>query len=168
MIDDNSPFDTDLSALLEGRLSPAAADRVRRQLSQESRQLEADIRTLLQRDGSGLPGIEPAPASLRDRLCGISGRVRRDLRHPLRWSLSASLAMLIIALLVVYQRPAPEDTPSQAEIEQARADLAVAFSYLRQIGSRSEYYMRHEIGHTMQVALNEGIFLGVRNHPKDG
>lgn len=161
--------ESEIAALLEqGKLPATARRRVRRQLARQSRRIKQDIRTLLQRHGIDMAGIEPAPASLRSRLRAIPGPSGRNVITPLRLGLSSAVAAVMIALLLVIQQPTQDKNPSRAEIEQARAQLAVAFSYVQRISSQSEHYMRHEIGHTMQDALIDGIFLGLANNPKKG
>ena len=161
-------LDSEIAALAQGRLPATALGRVRRQLTRESRQIKRDIRVLLQRYGNDMPLIEPAPALLRNRLRAIPGPASSNVVTPLRLSLSATLAAAVIVLLVVFHRPPQDSIPTQAEVEQARAELAITFSYMQRISNRSEYYMRREIGHTMQDALIDGIFLGLKNNPKKG
>jgi hypothetical protein len=150
--------ETELDRLLAGALPPADADRLRRELEQESQQLARDIRGRLADPGRDMPGVVPAPASLRARLRAIPGARARVFPAGLRWGLATTFAALLAVLFTVYQTPRHETAPTPAEVAQARAELAIAFSYLRQVSYRSEYYMRREIGHSMQDALNTGIF----------
>lgn len=168
MNNDKHLSESEITALEQGGLPADATRRVRRQLARQSRLVRQDIRKLLQRSGTDMPRIERAPVLLRSRLRAIPGPAGGNLITPLRLCLSASIAAVVMALVLVMYRPTQNTAPSRAEIEQARADLVIAFTYLRRISSRSDYYMRHEIGHTMQNALSDSIFGNTKNEPKGG
>jgi hypothetical protein len=153
--------------LLEGNLPVDAADRARRQLDRESGLLDREIRTHLKNRGLTMSGTERLAASLRSRLRAIPGREASRYPAVLRWGLAATAAVLMAAVPVIYRQHA-HDVPSPAEIAEARAELAIAFSYVQQIGNRTDYYLKREISHNLQDAIIDGIFLGLANKPKQG
>lgn len=168
MKNNDKPQDADLAAFLEGKMPVSAARKLRQQLARESQRLKQETRDHLERNGNGMPGIETAPASLRQKLRAIPDERTSMFRIALPLGLAASVIVLLIALLLVNHQPSPDDTPSQTEIEQARAELVVAFGYLRQISNRSGVYMKREIGRTLRDALNDRIFRGVTSDTKGG
>ena len=168
MNDENHPLDADLSALLEGRLSPAAADGVRRQLDRESRLLEAEIRDSLQGHGGERLRLEPAPDDLRGRLRAIPGRTGLYFSATMKWGMALSIAVLMIAVPLVYRYVPTDAVPTPAEAAQARADLVVAFSYLQQVTNRSSRHLKSEIGQATQDAIVNGVLLGIRNDRNKG
>ena len=159
--------DSEFAALAQGKLPATDLGRVRRQLERESRGLAQEIQQQLQHCGIEIAHIEPAPARLWNRLQAITGRMDNRLTATLRWGLATAIAMILVVGSIVY-RHSNEDVPSPAEIAQARAELAIAFSYVQRISSRTDDYMKHEIGHTMQDAIIDGIFLGVTQKQKKG
>jgi len=167
MTNNDQQLDKVIDDLLEGDLPADSADRARRQLERESSLLHREIRSYLNKKGLVMSRYERAPASLRNRLRTIPGRGASRYSAVLRWGLAATAAILMVIAPVIYQQHA-NDVPSQAEIAEARAELLIAFSYLQQISSRTDYYMKREISHTMQDALIDGILLGVTNKPKKG
>ena len=167
MNNSNHNQDSEFAALAQGKLPATALGRVRRRLAGESRRIKQDIRKTLQRYGLDIPHTEPAPASLRKELRTIPGRENTRLTNTLRWGLAATLAASLIVVPVIY-RHSTDNAPSPAEIAQARAELAIAFSYVQQVSIRTDSYMKSEIGHTMQDAIIDGIFLGVTSKSKKG
>jgi len=168
MNEKNRPLDAELSALLEGRLSPAAADEVRRRLDYESGLLDAEITDYLQHYGSNRLQLEPAPADLRHRLRAIPGLASRQRTVIWKWGMAVSSAVLVIAVSIAFLHVPAGETPTPAEAAQARADLVVAFSYLQQVTNRSGHYMKSEIGQATQNAIVNGIFLGIRSDQHKG
>ena len=84
-------------------------------------------------------GVEKAPASLRRKLRRIP---REEKRRDRQWSwqqprwvlVPAMAAAAVLAVGIAVMQPRQ---PSQAEIEQARQELAVAFAYLDRVGHRT-------------------------------
>ena len=84
-------------------------------------------------------GVEKAPASLRRKLRRIPREEKRRERQwswqQPRWVLvpaMAAAALLAVGIAVMQPRQ-----PSQAEIDQARQELAIAFAYLDKVGHRT-------------------------------
>ena len=106
--------------------------------------------------------IERAPARLRRRLRRIPREERsRERRReqpwgwqPPRWALVPALAavpVLVIGLVLMQPRQ-----PSEAEVEQARQDLALAFAYLDKVGNRT--------GATIHGVLDRELGSGVKDN----
>ncbi|NNJ64728.1 MAG: hypothetical protein HKP16_04125 [Xanthomonadales bacterium] len=114
------------------------------------RQLEAMLEQL---------EIERAPARLRRRLRRIPRDERRRERpswgwQPPRWALAPALAavpLLVIGLVLMQPRQ-----PSEAEVDQARQDLALAFAYLDKVGNRT--------GATIHTVLDRELGEGVKDN----
>jgi len=113
--------------------------------------------------------LEKAPASLSARLHRIpeeesrkqrSRRTRRSWfgNGPLpRWALAPVLAAVpLVALVVILMQPRQ---PSRAEVEQARQDLVVAFTYLDKVGaltgSEIQSVLGSELRHIVKDPLSE-------------
>jgi hypothetical protein len=95
---------------------------------------EAELNAMM-----GSLGVEKAPASLRRKLRRIPSEERRRERpglwQPPRWVLAPALAAVPLAVIgLVLLQPR---TPSATDIEQARQELAVAFTYIDRAGSRA-------------------------------
>lgn len=111
--------------------------------------------------------VEQAPASLTRKLKRIP-REHREKKPLLPWLFPGSLpkwvmapafaAVPLIVLSVVMMQP---KQPSEAEIEQARQDLAVAFTYLDKVGSRTGNQIHSVLGgelrHNVKDKLSEHI-----------
>jgi hypothetical protein len=119
------------------------------------RQLEAMLERL---------EIERAPARLRRRLRRIPRDERRRERPswgwpPPRWAFAPALAavpLLVIGLVLMQPRQ-----PSEAEVEQARQELALAFAYLDKVGNRTgatiHTVLDHELGDGVKDNLSRHI-----------
>lgn len=109
--------------------------------------------------------IERAPASLTSRLNRIPEEEGRKGWNWRSWftfeapgrvmaPAFAAIAVAVITVFVMQDRG-----PSEAEVEQARKDLAVAFAYLDKAGLRTGSEIRHILGgelrKTVKQPLNE-------------
>ena len=63
---------------------------------------------------------------------------------------------MVLAVVALQPR-----SPSQAEIEQARQDLAVAFAYLDQVTDRTREQIQTDIGGEMTDAVAGSIFKSI-------
>jgi hypothetical protein len=111
--------------------------------------------------------VEKAPASLTRKLKRIP-REHREKKPLLPWLFPGPLpkwvmapafaAVPLIALTVVMMQP---KQPSEAEIQQARQDLAVAFAYLDKVGNRTGNQIHSVLGgelrHNVKDKLSEHI-----------
>ena len=120
--------------------------------------LDAQLEALM--DGLG---VERAPASLRRKLKCIPREERRRNRQwnwqPPRWALAPALAVIpLLVIGVVLMQP---QAPSPAEVQQARQDLALAFSYLDKAGYRTgdeiQRVLGDSLGHTVKDGLSRNI-----------
>jgi anti-sigma factor RsiW len=146
-------WEAQINALLDGELDDAGAQALKAAARGDQRLAAAIVEAYqLQQALSALP-IERAPDSLRRKL----RRIPQDhgtpwwaqLMQP-RWV--AAAAVLAIATLVAVTLRGPKP-PSEAEIAQARHDLAIAFAYLDKVGERTGY----EIQHTVNAGVSESV-----------
>jgi hypothetical protein len=119
----------------------------------EQQAWESEIKDLMK----GL-GMEKAPPGLRRRLRRIPREQRSGPREawwqPPRWAMAPALAVVpLLVITIVMLQPRQ---PSQAEVEQARQDLALAFAYLDRAGSRT--------GNEIQRALDESLGVTVKDN----
>jgi hypothetical protein len=103
--------------------------------------------------------IEKAPVSLRRKLKRIPRQERRSnwqwSWQPPRWALAPAMAavpLLVIGIVLMQPRQ-----PSQAEIEQARYDLAVAFTYLDKVGDRTGSEIQSVIGGELRHSVTDNL-----------
>jgi hypothetical protein len=125
----------------------------RRNQQPEEQAWETELKDLMK----GL-GVEKAPASLRRRLRRIPREqgfgAREAWWQPPRWAMAPALAAVpLLVLTFVMLQPRQ---PSQADIEQARQDLALAFAYMDRAGSRT--------GNEIQRALDESLGVTVKDN----
>ena len=114
--------------------------------------------------------VEKAPASLSSRLnripeeegsrgwAGLKRRFSSLFDNPApRWVMAPAMAAVAVAVLaaVLMQDPGP----SAAEVEKARQDLAIAFSYLDRAGVRTgaeiQGILGSELRHSVKQPLSE-------------
>lgn len=111
--------------------------------------------------------LENAPASLSARLHRIPDEESRTQRPrnsrwswlkagPVpRWILAPAVAavpLLVIAVMLMQPKQ-----PSRAEIEQARQDLAVAFSYLDKVGYRTGNEIQSVLGRELRHIIKDPL-----------
>ena len=103
--------------------------------------------------------VEKAPASLTKKLQAIPRQHRRKPAFSLssfaqpRWAAAlAAVPLVVIALSLM--RPA---TPSEAEIAQARQELAIAFAYLDKAGVITGREIESKVGRTMANAVTDSV-----------
>lgn len=114
--------------------------------------------------------VEKAPDSLTRRLYRIPEEQRRPeaksgWKWPWQWSLNpmpswamapalAAVPLLVLAVVFMQNRG-----PSEAEVEQARQDLAVAFAYMDRVGLRTsaeiQDILSSELRHSVKQPLSE-------------
>jgi hypothetical protein len=125
--------------------------------SQSESGLDRELEGLFQR-----LSVESAPAGLRRRLRRIpieeadrAGWWRRLLAPAAqpRWALVPALAVSLLVVGVVLVLPRQ---PSQADVLQARHDLALAFRYIEQAGLATSQ--------EIQTVLGEGLRLPVKDN----
>ncbi|MEJ2534046.1 MAG: hypothetical protein P8008_00840 [Gammaproteobacteria bacterium] len=141
-------WEAQIEALLDGDLDPAGAEALKRAAENDAALARALIEAYeLQRLMDGLPR-EQAPASLRRKLRRIP-REQRAAGRPVflqpRWAMALAVVPLALALVVMHPT---NNRPSEAELAQARQDLAVALSYLRLASEAT--------GREIRTTLDEG------------
>ena len=99
-------------------------------------------------------GIEKAPLSLRRKLRQVP-RQQQPFRRRQRWMMAT--AMAVVPLLAISVAVMQARQPSAAEVEQARQDLAVAFTYIDKVGSRTGGYLQTILGGELQHGVTENI-----------
>lgn len=155
-----------LDALLAGNLSDSDAKTLRKELDADARRAKDIIDAYQIQNGLESIGIEQAPATLRKKLRAIPIQQNDTEPSLLRWGAFATIAVSLTVALLIISRPV-SDGPTQAEIEQARKELIIAFNYLQEAGQTTNRHIKQEIGGAMQEALIKGIFSGVRKQPEN-
>ena len=112
--------------------------------------------------------VESAPASLTSRLYRIPEEEsskgwkwpwQRASGSPPAWVMAPALAAVpLLVLGLVLMQP---QQPSDADVEQARQELAVAFAYLDKVGNRTGNQIHSVLGgelrHNVKDKLSEHI-----------
>jgi len=147
-------WETQVNDLLDGELDEEATAALRRAAAQDQQLARTIIEAYeLQRDMERL-GIEEAPRSLRKKLRRIP-RAETPAWQPRRWAMGAAMAVLpLLAIIFVLMQP---HQPSQAEVEQARQELALAFSYIDKAGNRAGGYMQQVLSNELRHGVTDNI-----------
>ena len=150
-----------IDELLDGNLSADEAKALRQEAARDAQLAKAIIDAYQIQNELESLGMEQAPETLQKRLRAIPSQQRNGFRPQLRWmgALAASAATVLLVVGISQDLK----KPTTAEVEQARAELAVAFGYLNTIGHKAGLEMKQEIRGTMQDALFAGIREGVSN-----
>ncbi len=121
--EDLPAWESQVNALLDSELDESSTEALK-QAAQEDHELARAIIEAFQLQRSmDTIGIERAPASLRRKLRGIPRNNRQSL-SPRRWIMATAMASIpLLAIGLVLMQPRQ---PSQADVEQARQDLACA------------------------------------------
>ena len=145
---DMQEWEAQISALMDGELDEAGAAELKRAADDDPALARAIIEAYeLQRLMDALPR-ERAPASLRRKLRRVPREQRAAERSVFlqpRWAMALAAVPLALALVVMHPT---DQRPSEAELAQARQDLAVAFSYLRRASEAT--------GREIRTTLDEG------------
>lgn len=147
-------WETQVNALLDGELDEASTESLKRAAADDRELARAIIEAYeLQRDMEQL-GVEAAPKSLRRKLRRIPREQRTGWR-PQRWALASAMAavsMLVIGITLMQPRQ-----PSAAEVEQARRDLAIAFTYIEKVGGRTGIILDDVLATEMRHSVTDNI-----------
>lgn len=141
--DELSAREAQINALLDNELDETSAAALKQAAEQDHELARAIIEAYQLQRGMDSVGIEQAPASLRRKLRAIPGKNRRR-QWPRRWVMTAAMAsipLLVIGLVLLQPRH-----PSRAEVEQARQDLAVAFTYIDKVGLMTSEQIQQVLG----------------------
>ena len=147
-------WESQVNALLDGELDKASAEALKRAAAEDRELARAIIDAYeLQRDMDRL-GIETAPKSLRKKLRRIPREQRTGWR-PQRWVLATTMAAVpVLVMAITMMLP---QQPSAAEIEQARQDLAIAFTYIERVGSRTGIILDDVLETELQDTVTDNI-----------
>jgi anti-sigma factor RsiW len=163
-------WEAQINALLDGELDDAAAESLKAEAEHDPALARAIIEAYqLQRLLAEIPQ-ERAPDSLRARLQRIPAEqesaerriaearksVKRSGRRPRwfepRWAMALAALPLVVALGIQFSGP---KEPTDAELAQARQDLALAFAYLEKASRVTEREIEHSIGAGMRDPVTE-------------
>ena len=181
MTDNNSPKnehdrnhrEEQINALLEGELDHDESEALKSAANRDQELASAIVEAYqLQRAMENVQ-LEKAPLSLRRRLKKIPQQDRPLFFQP-RWAMAFAVVPLVIVSVLVLRSMEPSDIQvptsstgfSSAEmvmIEQARADLAVAFAYIDQVGVSTSLLIEAEIGGEMSDAVAGSIFRTIQD-----
>lgn len=143
-----------INKLLDGELDENATAALKREAGEDQQLARAIIEAYELQRGMDHLGIERAPASLRKKLRQIP-RAEKPFLRPRRWVMATAMACVpLIAITVVLMQP-PQ--PSQADVEQARQDLALAFTYIDKVGYRTGDYMQRVLGAELRRGVTDNL-----------
>ena len=151
--EDLPAWESQVNALLDSELDQASTDALKQAASEDHELARAIIEAYqLQRSMDSI-GIEQAPASLRRKLRDIPRNNRQSQSR--RWVMTTAMASIgLLAIGLVLMQP---QQPSQAEVEQARKDLAVAFTYIDKIGSMTGDRIHSVLGSELRNGVTDNI-----------
>jgi anti-sigma factor RsiW len=147
-----------INALLDGDLDSDEAEALKAEATGDQRLARAIIEAYQLQRAMEHVQVETAPASLRRKL----RRVPREHR-PVYLQPRFAMAMAVVPLLVVSMVLMQTRQPSQAEIEQARQQLAIAFAYIDQVSDRTFDRIGNEVGGELKDAVGGSV---IRSIPK--
>ena len=145
-----------INALLDGELDKADADELKTAATDDRELARVIVEAYqLQQAMDAIP-VERAPASLGKRLRAIPREQRPApgirLFQP-RWVMALAVVPLAIIAVSLMQ---PE-TPSEAELDRARQELAIAFAYLDKAGAITGRRIESTVSHTMADAVTGSV-----------
>lgn len=155
---DMNEWEAHINALLDGELDEREADALKAAAEQDQVLARAIVEAYqLQQLMASLPE-ERAPDSLRQKLQRIPQEhaprmvvAERPSRRwnwlQPRWAMALAAVPLVIAIGI--QQGGPQ-APSEAELAQARQDLALAFAYLQKASLATGREIEHSIGAGMR------------------
>lgn len=149
-------WEQQINALLDGELIRADADELKSAATDDRDLARAIVEAYqLQQVMDDIP-VERAPASLGKRLRAIPREQRPApgirLFQP-RWVMALAAVPLAIIAVSLMQ---PE-TPSEAELDRARQELAIAFAYLDKAGAITGRRIESTVSHTMADAVTGSV-----------
>jgi len=152
--EDLPDWESEVNALLDGELDETSTDLLKQAASEDHALARAIIEAYQLQRGMHQIGVEQAPASLRRKLRTIPRNNRQSFR-PQRWAMVTAMAAIpLLAIGLVLMQP---QQPSKAEVEQARQDLAVAFTYIDKVGSRAGDRIHSVFGSQLRHGVTDTI-----------
>ena len=151
-----------INALLDGDLSNEDAELLKAEASDDRELARAIIEAYQLQKAMDTIHVERAPDSLRKKLKVIPRQQRPafsfNLLQP-RWVTALAVVPLVMISVSLMQ----PDTPSAAEITQARQDLALAFAYLDKAGQLTGREIESTIGTTMSQAIAGSVIKNIQS-----
>ena len=151
-----------INALLDGELSVADADLLKAEASDDRDLARAIVEAYQLQQAMEAIHVERAPASLGKRLRAIPREHRRrpafNLFQP-RWAMALAAIPLVLISVSLMQ----PDTPSEADITQARQEVAIAFAYLDKAGVITGREIESTVGHTMANAVTGSVEKAIKS-----
>jgi hypothetical protein len=149
-----SEWESRINDLLDGELDEAATEALKLAASEDQELARTIIEAYELQRGMDHLGIEKAPASLRKKLRQIP-RAQKPWLSPRRWVMAAAMACVpLIAISIVLMQPSQ---PSAAEVDKARQDLALAFTYIDRVGYRTGDYLQNVLGTELRSGVTDNI-----------
>ena len=162
-----------INALLDGELDQDESASLK-QAATEDHELASNIIEAyqLQRAMEHVQ-VERAPASLRRKLKKIPAQNRPAYLQP-RWAMAFAVVPLVIISVALMRSQEPSVTPGpavdtelarleQMKLDQARQDLALAFSYIGQVSDKTSNRIESEVGGEMSKAVAGSIFKTIQH-----
>lgn len=165
---DKEYWEERINALLDGELDDEASGQLKAAATRDQELARAIVEAYQLQRAMEHVRLEKAPASLTRRLKRIP-REHRPLFLQPRWAAAFAIVPLLVigvALMRTQQLPAPPpEMPefSEAQIEQARQDLAVAFAYMDKVGDRTTNVIEAQVGGEMSRVVAGSIFESIQN-----
>ena len=147
-------WESRVNALLDGELDEASTEALKLAASKDHELARAIIEAYELQRGMDHLGRETAPASLRKKLQQIP-RAQKPVLRQRRWVMATAMAcvpLLVIAVMLMQPRQ-----PSAAEVEQARQDVTLAFSYIDKVGFRTGDYLQSVLGAELRHGVTDNI-----------
>jgi len=147
-------WESRVNALLNGELDEASTEALKLAASKDHELARAIIEAYELQRGMDHLGVESAPASLRKKLRQIP-RAQKPLLRQRRWVMATATACIpLIAIAVIFMQPRQ---PSAADVEKARQDITIAFSYIDKVGFRTGDYLQNVLGAELRHGVTDNI-----------
>jgi hypothetical protein len=152
---DMKDWEEQVNALLDGELDGDQAEQLKSAASQDQELAQAIIEAYqLQQVMASIP-MERAPDSLRRKLARIPAEQTRASRPSFfqpRWAMALAAIPLVVMLAITQMGPRE---PTEAELAQAKQDLALALSYLAKASQVTGNEIENTIGEGFAEPVTE-------------
>lgn len=147
-------WESQVNALLDGELDEESTAALKRAAGEDHELARAIIEAYELQRGMERLVIERAPASLRKKLRRIP-RAQQTISSRRRWVMATAMACVpLIAISLILMQPRQ---PSHADVDQARQDLALAFSYIDKVGYRTGDYLHKVLGTELRTGVTDNL-----------
>ena len=159
---DMKGWEDSINALMDGELDPGETAALKLAATDDRKLARTIIDAYqLQQALASIP-VEQAPASLRKKLRRIPRdqrvRQRPDFLRP-RWA----MALAAIPLVILVVNLAGPREPTEAELAQARQDLAIAFAYIEKVSNRTGKKIDAVVGSEMNDAVTGSVIRTIQH-----